>query len=379
VRALYIHVPFCVRKCPYCDFYSLAGRDDLFEAYAEALRREAAWARRELGTLALESVYLGGGTPTVLPVGVIAGVLEACAGLFGFPADAEVTCEANPGTVTRAALAELRAAGVNRLSLGVQSLRDAELQFLGRTHTAAQGRRAVHDARDAGFANVSLDLIYCLPGQTPAQWQATVDEAAGLAPSHVSAYCLQIEDGTPLGEQVERGRVTPMPDDDQAALYAMTGERLRAAGFEQYEISNYALPGAECRHNLVYWRNEPYLGLGAGAWSFVNGERRQNAGDVEAYIAGCRADAPPLAYREKCSGASAANETLMMGLRLREGVDLAALAERYGHDLARERGETLARLIDAGLAVVSAGRLALTPAGMAVAGEITASLAFEEE
>ena len=368
-----------MRKCPYCDFYSVAGRDELLAAYVGALKAELAHARCDVGPLPLRSVYLGGGTPTMLPPRFIGELLGTCAELFHIDADAEITCEANPGTVTPPGLRELRTAGVNRLSIGVQSLRDAELRFLERVHTAEQGREAVRQAHEAGFGNVSLDLIYCLPGQTADDWQATLDEALALGPSHVSAYCLQVEEGTPLAERVDQGRVSPMPEDEQAERYRQTVDCLQGAGFEQYEISNHARPGAECRHNLVYWRNQPYLGVGAAAWSFTGGERRQNVADVDAYLAGWQVGHAPVAYRERCSGAQAANETLMMGLRLREGLDLSAFAERHGLDVAQARAEAIARLEYEGLAVLSGGRLALTPAGMAVAAEITALLAFEGE
>jgi oxygen-independent coproporphyrinogen-3 oxidase len=368
-----------VRKCGYCDFYSVAGGQDLFEAYVRALKAELARARGELGRLTLRSVYVGGGTPTVLPVQLIGGLLEHCAALFRISQEAEITCECNPGTVGGDDLARLRAAGVNRLSVGAQSFLDDELRFLGRVHTAEEARQALRQAREAGFRNLSLDLIYCLPGQSREAWQATLSEAIGLGPDHVSAYCLQVEEGTPLAARVERGEVEPMPDDEQADLYGATAEALPAAGFEQYEISNYAQAGFACRHNLTYWHNEPYLGVGAGAWSFVDGERRQNVPDVEGYIAGIEAGEPRIAYGERCTGAQAANETLMMGLRLREGIDLGAFSERHGLDLARERRGLIERLCAEGLAADGGGRLALTAAGMAIAAEITAALAFAEE
>jgi oxygen-independent coproporphyrinogen-3 oxidase len=368
-----------VRKCGYCDFYSVADGEDLFERYVRALKAELARARAELGPLTLWSVYLGGGTPTVLPVELLAELLEHCGSLFGISPEAEITCECNPGTVGGQGLARLRATGANRLSVGAQSFLDEELRFLERVHTAEEARRAVLDAREAGFGNLSLDLIYCLPGQSREAWQATLNEAVALGPGHISAYCLQVEEGTPLAARVDAGEVEPMPDDEQADLYGVTAEALRVAGFEQYEISNYAQPGFVCRHNLTYWHNEPYVGVGAGAWSFVDGERRQNVADVEGYIAGMEAGEPRIAYRERCTGAQAANETLMMGLRLCEGIDLRAFTKRHGLGLAQERRGLIERLCAEGLATNGGGRLALTAAGMAIAAEITAALAFAEE
>jgi len=376
-----------VRKCPYCDFYSVAGREHLIDAYVLALKAELSQVRREIGPVSLRSIFIGGGTPTVLPSGEIAGLLDLCRELFAVEPDAEITCECNPGTVDAVALRDLKAAGVNRLSIGVQSFRDEELRFLERVHTAAEGRETVLQAREVGFERVSLDLIYCLPGQTRAQWEATLGEAVALEPDHLSAYCLQIEEGTRLAERLVTRRsgyqsrhcLLPMPEDEQAELYLRTADVLREAGFEQYEVSSYARPGAECKHNLTYWHNEPYLGVGASAWSFVDGERRQNAADVEAYVASWEAREPAIAYREHCAGAQAANETLMMGLRLREGLDLEAFRERHAVDLVHERGGTIGALVSGGLATLAGGRLALTTAGLAIAAEITTALAFAEE
>ncbi len=378
-RALYIHIPFCRRKCPYCDFYSFAEQDDLMGAYVEALVRDLRHAREEVGAVELDTVYLGGGTPTVLPPDDIGRLLDVCAGCFAPGEEAEVTCECNPGTVEPAALGRLRRAGVNRLSIGVQSFRDDELRFLGRIHSAADGRRTVMEAQEAGFRNVSLDLIYCLPEQTPGEWEESVGQALDLAPNHVSAYCLQIEPGTPLAARVKAGEVDPLPEDEQAELYARTTDRLEAGGLVQYEISNFARHGSQCRHNLTYWRNQPYLGVGAGAWSFVEGERRQQAADVSAYIAAWQAGEPLWAYREVCSGASAANETLMMGLRLCEGLSLQEFQARHGIALAAARGAEIDRLSAQGLLALQDRRLRLTRSGMAVAGEIAALLAFSEK
>lgn len=378
-QALYIHIPFCRRKCPYCDFYSVAGRDDLHAAYADALIAELREARVQLGSLSLRSVFLGGGTPTALPVSMVAQLLEACGDLLTLSPQTEVTCECNPGTVTADDLRALRAAGVSRLSIGIQSPDDSDLRFLERIHTAAEAERTVGDARDAGFDSLSLDLIYALPGQTPAAWQATLSRAISLEPDHISAYILQVEDETPLAERVDSGECEPLSDDEQADLFHLTHQSLTGAGFEQYEISNFARAGHQCRHNLTYWRNEPYLGLGASAWSFVEGERRRNVPDVEAYVRAWSDGLPCVSYSEHCLGPAAANETLMMGLRLVEGLSLEALTTRHGVDLTKAHASEIARLADGGLARVVDGRLALTPRGMCVAAEIIALLALDEE
>jgi putative oxygen-independent coproporphyrinogen III oxidase len=378
-RALYIHIPFCRRKCLYCDFYSVAGREDLREPYITALMADVRWHAAACGPLELDTVYVGGGTPSVLPPGDIGRLLDALGDQSALASDAEVTCECNPGTVSLASLQQLRSAGVNRLSIGVQSLVPGDLGFLGRIHSADEGRRAVHDAQEAGFANVSIDLIYCLPGQTPAAWSDALSEAIALKPDHASPYCLQIEPGTPLAALVERGEVTPLPEDDQAALYALTQDLLEAAGLRQYEISNFGRAGLECRHNLAYWRNEAYIGLGAGAWSFVDGERRQQIAHVGAYIEAWAASGPRWAYRERCTGVSAANETLMMALRTTEGLSLDTFRARHGIDLRRERAAEVADLAARGLVSVDGGRLRAARAGMALVDEITARLALAEK
>ncbi len=385
--SLYIHIPFCARKCPYCDFYSLAGRDDLVDAYLDALETEitlAASAVRAAGIPAcgrslLSTIFIGGGTPTILPPDQIHHILDACRNHLGIAPDAEVTVECNPGTLAASDLSALRAAGVNRLSIGVQSLDDDELAFLERVHTAAEAEATVRAAHDAGFDDVSLDLMYCLPGQTPTRWRDTLNRAAALDPSHVSAYALTVEADTPLWDLVDAGEVEPMPEDPQADLFMLTSETLTELGFEHYEISNFARPGRQCRHNLTYWRNEPYLGIGAAAWSFVAGERRRNVADVEVYSQKLASGESPVDFAETCTGAAAANETLMMGLRLRDGISLHAFNGRHGVDLPALRGDDIQRFVDEGLSTIADDRLSLTPRGMCVAAEITTVLALTEE
>lgn len=377
--ALYIHIPFCLRKCPYCDFYSVDDGQELTGCYVDAVTAELQHVSAEVGPVELRSIYFGGGTPTLLPPDRLVGLLDTCRACFTVAADAEITCECNPGTVDSRSLPRLRAGGVNRLSLGVQSFSDDELRFLGRVHSAQEGRQAVRDARDAGFDNVSLDLLYCLPDQAPDSWEENLRTALTFEPAHISAYCLQVEPGTPLERRVAAGEVSPMDDDDQADLYARTAGILARGGLAQYEVSNYAVAGKECRHNMAYWRNEPYVGVGASAWSFVGGWRCQNAADVEAYTASWSKDEPSIAYQEACAGTAAANETLMMGLRTREGVSLSVFRVRHGVELEALRATEIRRLCDEGLLTLSGDRLAPLPAGMALVGEITAILALSEE
>ncbi|GAG27108.1 unnamed protein product, partial [marine sediment metagenome] len=257
----------CQSKCSYCDFNSYAGLESLIEPYVGALLAEMGLWREPTQHMRVATVFLGGGTPSLLPLAEVEHIMTALRQRFRLAANAEVSFEANPGTVDCPYLEGLRSLGVNRLSLGVQSFHDDELATLGRIHTAAQAREAYHTARLAGFDNVNLDLIYDLPRQTMTAWQYTVREAVALRPDHLSLYALTLEEGTPLADDVARGRLPP-PDADLAAdMYLWAEDALAAAGYQHYEISNWALPDRECRHNLAYWLNEPYLGLGAGAHS----------------------------------------------------------------------------------------------------------------
>ena len=281
---LYVHIPFCRAKCAYCDFNSYAGLEHLFAPYVRALAREIELAGRR-HPLQAQTIYLGGGTPTVLPLDLLGEVLAACRRAFQVPEGAEVTVEANPGTVDGDYLAGLLSLGINRLSLGVQSFDEGELRLLGRIHTAREAVEACHLAREVGFDNLNLDLIYGIPRQTLAGWRETLRQALDLHPDHLSLYALTLEEHTPLAQRIARGEV-PAPDDDLAAeMYVLAEETLAEAGYVHYEISNWARPGRQCRHNLTYWRNQPYLGFGAGAHSYFRGVRWWNVSSPEEYIA----------------------------------------------------------------------------------------------
>lgn len=349
---LYIHIPFCKRKCPYCDFNSYAGLDALQIPYVEALTAEMSWLARQR-EWQVNTVFIGGGTPTVLPLSLLTQVLNAVQARFQVPAGAEITVEANPGTVDETYLAGLRAAGVNRLSLGVQSFHDDELRLLGRIHTAAESKAAFRAARRTGFQNVNLDLIYGLPEQPLERWRVTLEQALSLSPEHLSLYCLTVEEGTPFAEWVARGDLA-QPDDDLAAeMYELAGEMLKADYFH-YEVSNWArrtMPDPQftichshfiCQHNVVYWRNEAYLGLGAGAHSSWEGRRWHNQLSPRSYVARMAAqgkgdalwESPVVEGVEVIGESLAMGETMMLGLRLlEEGVPLARFSERFGRSL----------------------------------------------
>jgi oxygen-independent coproporphyrinogen III oxidase len=364
---LYVHLPFCRAKCSYCDFNSYGGLDHLFDGYARAVVREirsAAGARA--GT-----VYLGGGTPTVLPLSLLAEILAAVRANFAVDAGAEISVEANPGTVDAALLAQLRGLGVNRMSLGVQSLDDAELRLLGRIHSAAHALQAFEDARRAGLGNVGLDLIYGLPGQTLAAWQASLGRALELAPEHLSLYALALEEGTPLADQVLRGEL-PSPDPDLVAeMYDWAEAACAAAGYEHYEISNWARePGLRCRHNLGTWRNEPYLGFGAGAHSWAGGKRWWNVAHPADYIARVSSGSSPVAAVEEIPPGLEMAETTILALRLlQEGLDLVRFRQRFGTDPRQEYAGQVEELLALGLVEEDAQRLRLSQRGHFLANQ----------
>ena len=374
--ALYIHIPFCRAKCSYCDFNSYPGLTHLYRTYCDALAAEAKGLAHRF-TRSPASVYLGGGTPTALPIRLLKHVLRACDVAFGLADAAEITVECNPGTVARSSLRALRALGVNRLSLGVQSLDAQELAMLGRIHGAEQAGDAVRQARAAGFPNLSLDMIFGLPGQGIAGWRTSLERALALAPQHLSLYALSLEEGTLLHERVRRGEL-PNPDPDLAAdMLELAGELLDRAGFGRYEISNWSLPGFECAHNLVYWRNLPYTGLGAGAHSSESERRWWNVRSVTDYIERLGTAQPgewpsPAAEGgENLDRPLQMGETMMLGLRLtREGVAEEAFAQRFGVSLSDVYGEVLRELVEQGLVTWELGRVRLTPRGCMVGNQV---------
>lgn len=333
--ALYVHVPFCLHKCPYCDFNAYSGLGRLIEPFVEALCREIV----SYSGLHVPTISFGGGTPSLLSGAQLTEVLKSCRSCLDIAPDAEISLEANPGTLDLPLLEAYREAGVNRLSFGAQSFHNNELRWLGRDHTADQTRNAVAVARKAGFENLSLDLIFGLPGQTLHAWEESLVQALSLAPDHLSCYALTVEDHTPLGRRVSSGR-TPAPDSDvQADQYELAQDLLDQAGFVHYEISNWARPGYESRHNMTYWRNEPYVGVGPGAHSYFEGRRFSTVRSPGEYIRRVARPHPlgegipagaPIAEIEVVDPKTDLFDTLTQGLRLIAGVDLATVRQRHG-------------------------------------------------
>ncbi len=366
---LYLHVPFCVRKCAYCDFASRPIAAGGVERYLETLERELALRPADFDPA---TVYIGGGTPTALDKDALGRLLALVHKAIMPERVIEWTCEANPGTLTPAKAHALRAAGVNRLSLGAQSFDDARLAQLGRIHTAAEVRDAVAIAREAGFENLSLDLLYALPGETPADWERDLEAALALAPEHLSLYALTIEKGTPFACERDAGRLAEADEEIARAQYAMARAALKAAGYVQYEISNFARPGFESRHNLLYWSGGEYLGFGPSAHSHWRGRRWGHFQGLEDWAAAvskawktrdeCVA-APPEsfahAFEERLDAAAKARETLVFGLRRIAGWRRDEFRAATGFDYEDLRGPEIERLVRAGLLERAPDRLQL--------------------
>jgi putative oxygen-independent coproporphyrinogen III oxidase len=361
---LYVHVPFCLTRCGYCDFNTYAGLDHLAGGYVEALRREAGmWAPEWRGT-EFVSLFLGGGTPTTLPVPRLVTLLDEFRTRFTFASGAEVTTEANPDTVDEAYLSELLAGGVTRLSMGVQSFDPTVLVALERIHSPESALKAVAAAREAGVSSLNLDLIYGVHGETLESWRATLQRAIEVGPEHLSCYALTIEPSTPLGRKVGAGLVPPPDPDVQATMYDLACEVLAGTGYEHYEVSNWAKPGYRCVHNMGYWEGRPYLGLGAGAHSCRDGTRWWNVRPPQQYMSTVAAGRKPVGGEERLTDQERDLERLLLGLRMADGVT----AEHA--DPVRVEA-----LVAEGLARRAGSRLALTDRGLFVANEIVLELA----
>jgi len=371
---LYVHIPFCLSKCPYCDFNSSAvgrnpgpERERGIRDYLDALKQEMeSWRGRVRG----RTLFVGGGTPTLLDAEALAGVIHRAREWFSLPAGAEVSVEANPGTVDPSKLAALRAAGVTRLSLGVQSFEEQALRWLGRAHTADDARQAIRWIRAAGFQNLNLDLIFGLPGQNLSPWQATLHEALRWEPEHLAVYGLTVEEGTPLAAWVAAGRVELPTDDETAELYEYALDTLADQGYEHYEISNFARPGYRCEHNQTYWRNEEYLGFGAGAFSYLENERWGHVASPAEYVRRVKHGEGLVAECEQRNRSEQMGETMMLGLRLCEGVSTSRFQERFGCPPDAAFPEALTRLTQQRLLTFDGRNWKLTRRGLLLANQV---------
>lgn len=374
---LYVHIPFCERKCSYCDFNSGVYGPEVRERYVRALIHDI--RSSPLAGSPAKSVFFGGGTPSVLPAASLTLLLDSLRETFRFEVDAEVTVECNPGTIasermagetTQAFLQNLSAAGVNRLSFGVQSLDADLLKTLGRIHSPDQAIQSVRLARDDGFDNINLDLMFALPGQTQTDVTETLDGALSLQPEHISAYSLIVEPDTPFAVWDEQGRLPRPGEDEEAAMYETVIRTLTSAGYEHYEVSAFARPGKRSVHNAIYWRNEEYLGFGVGAASYVDGERLTRESRLETYVQLAETGGDPTVWRERLDRRGSMGETMMMGLRILDGVDREAFGRRFGADPCDEFGGEIVRLSEQGLLEVTSGSIRLTHRGLFLANEV---------
>ena len=365
---LYVHIPFCVRKCHYCDFNSGPLSQPARERYLQALDREIRSSRCR--GFEVRTVFFGGGTPSELTLHELESIVRAVHDTFRIDDGAECTVECNPGTVGPDYLTALRNLGFNRASLGVQSLQDHHLAALGRIHDSRQAREAYQGLRRAGFENVNLDLIFDLEGQTLLEWESDLFEVLSWSPEHLSLYHLTIEPGTEFGNRMARGEMRPQEEEQGARMYELAMDMAARAGFEQYEISNFCRPGHRCRHNLIYWRNEPYLGFGLSAASFLEGVRWTNTGRMGEYVRTASSGDTARSSEERLENREALGEEVMLRLRTGDGFSLADLSRRYSVDLLALHGKTLELFSRERLIDWEGDRVTLTRQGRLLANEV---------
>jgi len=365
--ALYIHVPFCVRKCHYCDFVSYPYCEADASLYLENLRREMELLAEELKQQLWHTVFIGGGTPTCLSTPELLAIIALVNEHFNLTSQLEFTIEANPGTIDTAKLYALRQAGVNRLSLGAQSFKGSNLKMLGRIHTPEQTSLGIRHAREAGFDNLNLDLIFELPGQTLEEWKLDLEQALAFEPEHISAYSLQLEEHTLLKRQVDNGILQICAEEQGLAMYQYAAAILTTAGFEHYEISNFAKPGYKCKHNLVYWHNEAFLGLGPAAHSRRAMNRWANESSLASYTAKLQAGILPRVWQEQITLANDIFETVFLALRMTKGLDLEYFKKRFARSPEQVYSGVAESLVTQGLLECGDDHWRLTPRGRELA------------
>jgi oxygen-independent coproporphyrinogen-3 oxidase len=364
---LYVDIPFCIQRCSFCAFNVRGYREAEASRYLESLTLEIGLASGPAAGMTVDTIYLGGGTPSRYPPESLGQILMQIGQAFQVDRMPEITLEAHPATLDREGLDRLRALGINRLSLGVQSLREEDLRAMGRHHTVAEVDRIVEEARAAGFDNIGIDLIYALPNQTLSDWKGILDHAVALGSDHLSVYGLSVEPGTLWGKWAQEGKLSLPDEAEEIALYRMGQRILSGAGYRQYEISNYSRPGRECRHNLRYWEGTPCVGIGLSAHSHVSGERWANTDDLERYIGSVQEGRLPIVDRERVSHDQRLKEDLLFGLRKLEGVRWTGAHEaRFG--------ERLKPLLTAGLLLRENGRVRLSERGILLADEVAVDL-----
>jgi oxygen-independent coproporphyrinogen III oxidase len=367
---IYIHIPYCLHKCGYCDFNSHPESREESEIYVSALLSEIKHYAHKLGRLTVPTVFFGGGTPTLLPPASLDKILGNIKLNFHLNEDCEISIEANPATIKQETLKQIRSSGFNRISIGVQSFDLDELKLLERVHDIEEIHSTVDRARLAGFDNLSLDLMSGLPGQLPEKWHSHLQQALDKKPEHISAYGLTIEPATSFFKLQERGLLTLPPEETQLEMFQVTIDTLQSAGYEQYEISNFSRPGFECKHNLNYWNNGEYLGLGAGASSYLDGERFKNINLPSRYIREVQVKGSAVESTEKLEPMHAMGETIMLGLRRLKGIPIEEFEKRFQVSFKNVYGKVIDPLLNEGLITFNQNQMALSRKGLFIADSV---------
>ncbi|MFC4766339.1 radical SAM family heme chaperone HemW [Effusibacillus consociatus] len=368
--SLYIHIPFCASKCYYCDFNSYVSTGEVMDRYLDGLEKEMELLSKELPWEPLKTVFFGGGTPTMFDVKQTERMMNILNRFFRLAEGAEISVEANPGTVNLEKLRVLKEGGANRLSFGVQSFHDPILKKLGRLHDSLTVYHSYEKARQAGFSSINLDLMFGLPGQTIPIFEDSLRRIVELQPEHISAYSLKVEEGTPFAIWQERGKLQLPPEEEDLAMYQLLMDTLEAHGYQMYEISNFAKKDHDCRHNQVYWRNEPYLAAGAGAHGYVNDVRYVIQSSVPGYIETCLSGKRPVVEREEIPAEIQREDTMILGLRMIRGVEHARFKERHGVDMHNVFGREIERFVQEGLLTDNAEAVCLTKKALPIANEV---------
>ena len=369
---LYIHVPFCAQKCYYCDFNSIAIDNELLASYLKALQKEIELVAKKYAP-EIRTIYIGGGTPTILSGSQLTTILAKCSNEFNLEEDLEITIEANPGTLNEKKMELIKQAGVNRLSLGVQSFDKQLLQKLGRIHTVKDVINNYFLLRKLGFDNLSFDLMFALPGQSLEDWESTLQQAIALGPEHISAYNLKIEPNTIFGQWLKEDKIEKVDETVDLAMYRRTIELLEQNGYSQYEISNFSQAGYESKHNKIYWNNKEYLALGPGAHFYDGRYRGYNLESIEDYCKQLEAGQLPVAQKNQVSRLEKIEETLILGLRLNNGISLSAFEDRFNESLTEVYGRELKKLMEQNLIKLTTDYLFLTDRGREIANQVLAS------
>ena len=367
---LYLHIPYCLHKCGYCDFNSHPENQVESVHYVEALLKELKFYSTTLKSYNVPTVFMGGGTPTILPPSQLKKILDTVRQGFNLTSDCEITIEANPATIKLETLQEIHAAGYNRISIGVQSFDEKELQLLERVHNEEEIHSTVHRARSANFENLSMDLMFALPDQSTVKWQSHLKQATAKNPDHLSTYNLTIEPATAFFKLHEKGKLCLPHEDIQLEMYKTTIQVLEDAGYSQYEISNFSKPGMESQHNINYWNNGEYLGVGAGASSYLNGERSKNINLPSIYIREIETNASAVDTRERLEPLQAMGETLMLGLRLLKGVSIDVFENRFQVSFQKVYGKVVESLLNQELITLNENRIALSRKGLFLADSV---------